>query len=208
MHPSLISLRKSVGRIGRRLPITRRILEAQRVRTRTHVLRSMPPNSVCAEIGVWSGSFSAEILDIVRPRMLHLIDPWAFQAEASEAWYGGKLANEQAYMDAVYAQVLATFGGRDNVTIHRTYSSEAASLFELEYFDWIYVDGDHHYEHVKADLEDYLPLVKRSGYLTGDDYYWGAEHGLPVKRSVEEIVSAGAVELVSVAGSQFILKKL
>jgi cephalosporin hydroxylase len=37
-------------------------------------------------------------------------------------------------------------------------------------FDWIYIDGDHHYEAVLQDLELYFPKVKVGGYIVYDDY--------------------------------------
>lgn len=208
MHSRLISLRKAAGKVGRRMPITGRVVEARRVRTRRQLLLAMPPNSVCAEIGVWRGTFSELILAIVAPRALHLIDPWAFQPQSPGKWEGGSRAKNQADMDAVFEQVVEKFKGRDNVVIHRVPSSDATHLFPMDYFDWIYIDGNHDYDYVKADLEGYLPLVRRSGYLTGDDYYWAPALGLPVKRAVDEMVGQGVVKLVSVSGSQFILRKL
>ncbi len=32
-------------------------------------------------------------------------------------------------------------------------------------FDFIFIDGDHTYEAVKQDLEDWLPLIKENGYI-------------------------------------------
>ena len=36
--------------------------------------------------------------------------------------------------------------------MHRSTSAEAALTFDDEYFDWVYIDGDHSYEAVLADL--------------------------------------------------------
>jgi len=73
--------------------IVRPIREYQDKRSRDFVLRNFPKNSVGAEIGVWKGDFSQEILGIVKPRKLHLIDPWAYQdsVEFSRALYGREL---------------------------------------------------------------------------------------------------------------------
>ena len=37
-------------------------------------------------------------------------------------------------------------------------------------FDYIYIDADHSYESVKADIETWLPFVKPSGIIAGHDY--------------------------------------
>jgi hypothetical protein len=171
-----------------------------------------PRGSLCAEIGVWRGDFSAEILRLARPAKLHLVDPWAFMTgEAyAEARYGGKAAADQAAMDDLYAGVIHRFaepiaGGV--VEVHRCESAEAASRFPDGSFDWIYVDGNHLYEFVRADLEAYDPKVKAGGLIAGDDYgargWW--EDG--VTRAVDEFVEARGYEVVSLAASQFVLRK-
>jgi cephalosporin hydroxylase len=57
-----------------------------------------------------------------------------------------------------------------NVIVHRLAAAEAAAEFADEYFDWIYIDGNHQYEFVLLDLESYYPKVKAGGFLVGDDY--------------------------------------
>jgi hypothetical protein len=44
---------------------------------RKFLLEMMPKHSVCAEIGVSQGLFTEEILEVIQPKKLHLIDPWA-----------------------------------------------------------------------------------------------------------------------------------
>uniref|UniRef100_A0A914WZV0 Class I SAM-dependent methyltransferase n=1 Tax=Plectus sambesii TaxID=2011161 RepID=A0A914WZV0_9BILA len=51
--------------------------------------------------------------------------------------------------------------------------------------DMIYIDGDHEYEGVKADLAAYYPIVKKGGLFFGDD----AEN-VDVRRAVREMVAA------------------
>ena len=202
----LIALRKGGSRIAHRLPFAGRILDARRRRTRRSLLEAMPRHSVCAEVGVWRGAFSQVILDVVRPRELHLIDPWTFQADVT-VWAGGARAADHAYMDAMHDDVVGRFRERPEVVVHRADSATAAQLFPAGYFDWVYIDADHRYTAVKDDLEKYEVLVKPGGFVTGDDYYWRPDLGMPVKRAVDERVKHGAVELVSVTDSQFILRK-
>lgn len=178
---------------------------------RRRLLERLPKGGVCAEIGVWKGDFSARILEVVRPARLHLIDPW--EAVADEGYegarYGGKLAEGQAEMDALYAAVLERFArerAKGVVHVHRLTSLEAAGHFEDRELDFVYIDGNHRYEFVKADLEAYAPKVRPGGFLAGDDYgvvgWW--EDG--VTRAVDEFVRAGAATLVSLEDSQFLLR--
>jgi hypothetical protein len=171
----------------------------------------MPRFSVCAEIGVWKGDFSAQILGKVQPASLHLIDPWKVEPDEiySQAIYGSR-SNNQEQMDALYQTVTERFKREVRsgvVTIHRASSSEACALFDEDYFDWIYIDGNHLYEFVKQDITMYYPKLKRGGYITGDDYVDGGWWQGGVKKAVDELISTGLCTKMVTASNQFILKK-
>lgn len=57
-----------------------------------------------------------------------------------------------------------------SVRIYRQYSHDAVENFPDEYFDLIYIDGDHSYNGCKQDIEDWWPKVKKGGLFLGDDY--------------------------------------
>ena len=48
-------------------------------------------------------------------------------------------------------------------------SVKAASIVEGPQCDFVYIDADHSYESVKADIEAWLPKVRVGGVLAGDD---------------------------------------
>ena len=170
-------------------------------------LEELPSQSAGAEIGVWRGSFTHKIYRVVQPRILHLIDPWLFQPEYPRLMFGGKIARSQADMDAIYENVVRVFAERCPI-IHRMLSSDALSHIEDESLDWVYIDGNHNYEFVKADLEGYWHKLVPGGLLTGDDFMWGKRLDYPVQRAVREFLEQGTVELVSAEKTRFILRKL
>jgi len=174
---------------------------------RIALLELMPKNSVCLEIGVWKGALSKLILKVVKPQKLYLIDPWTFQAEFKERWYGGALAENQVDMDEIYNDVLNKFGKYENVIINRDYSEKVVIKFKDNYFDWIYLDGNHEYEFVKKDLELYLPKLKPGGYIVGDDYLWGEQYGYPVKKAINEFENQGLIKRVEIKDSFFVFNK-
>lgn len=178
---------------------------------RVRLLERVPQGCVCAEIGVWQGDFSARILEVVRPARLHLIDPW--QAATGEdyegAQYGGRLVGGQAEMDAVHDAVLERFARERSdgvVEVHRLPSAKAAAEFGAGELDFVYIDGNHRYEFVKADLDAYTPKIRPGGFLAGDDYgvegWW--EDG--VTRAVDEFVTQGRATVVSLEDRQFLLR--
>lgn len=179
---------------------------------RGFLLEMLPKQSIGAEIGVHLGKFSARIIDIVSPKELHLIDPWEFQPSSAykTAWYGGRAEGGQAEMDGRYQKVCTKFESNikaKQVHIHRGYSEQMLEQFPDEYFDWIYIDGNHLYEYVKVDLEISLKKVKKGGYITGDDYGMGGWWKGGVKKAVDEFVDHQAVELVAKKNGQFVIKK-
>lgn len=180
--------------------------------SRDFILRRTPKDSVCAELGVYKGDFSEQIL-ARHPKKLHLIDPWKFEPDPTydESWYGGSVGESQTRMDDIYRSVVSRFrcgveSGR--VEVHRDSSAASCSHFPNNYFDWIYIDGNHRYEFVKLDLDMYLPKVKCQGLIAGDDYgipgWW--EDG--VTKAVDELVASGRVEKILIENHQFLLKKM
>jgi hypothetical protein len=171
---------------------------------RQSLFRIIPRGSVGGEIGVWKGDFSKLLLRRVRPAELHLIDPWAHVTDASysEARYGKAGQDE---MNAMYESVVATLGGHPGVTIHRETSVNAAQSFEDAHFDWLYIDGDHTYEAVRADLLAWVSKVKTGGLLICDDYVDGQWFEGGVKRAVDEVAAERNLP-VTVRAVQAILK--
>ncbi len=178
---------------------------------RIRLLKLMPKGSVCAEIGVWKGEFSREILKIVRPERLHLIDPWKYQTQFGKRFYGGAFAKKQQDMDDIYTDVVTIFKENKKVLIHREFSEDVAKIFDDNYFDWVYIDGNHYYEFVKKDLELYYPKVKKGGFLAGDDYLWTSPElngDRPVKRAVDDFVTHLSGISVRIIKTQFLIKKI
>lgn len=194
-------------------PILKPIRALRGDRSRRFVLRQFPSHSVGAEIGVWAGDFSQQILEVVQPSKLHLIDPWLYQPspEFSRAWYGGVIGESQQYMDQTYRSVVDRMRPkivRGIVEIHRGSSDKMAEQFPDNYFDWIYVDGDHRFEGVLKDLELYRPKLKTGGIMGGDDYenvdaWWG--DGVP--RAVNDVLRRGLYKEIVIRYNQFVLRK-
>ena len=159
---------------------------------RKFLLEMMPKNSVCAEIGVNQGQFTEEILEVVQPKKLHLIDPWAGEDHAG---------NYEAVCDKFKDQ---TESGQ--VEIHREKSQCVYDHFPDQYFDWIYVDGSHNYKSVRRDLDFYYHKIKMYGFITGDDYLL-MEKRKGLRDAVAEIHEKYLMRLILIKNNQFILWK-
>ncbi|MDN5864211.1 MAG: class I SAM-dependent methyltransferase [Gammaproteobacteria bacterium] len=195
-----------------------RLLKGQSARdARDYLFDRMPKGSVCAEIGVHKGQCSRRIMGQVKPRLLHLIDPW----EHKEPPYNKPVPNYcpewcelgengQLIMDARYEAVKKLFAREitaGRVVMHRGYSNEVVGDFDNGYFDWIYLDSNPLYDVIKQDLELYYPKVKAGGFIAGDNYamegWWHNE----AQKAVDEFVAKGAGLTLEVREHQFMIKK-
>ena len=174
------------------------------------LLKLMPKNSICAEIGVWKGDFSKRILNTVKPKKLYLIDPWFFNTEYKNAMYGGSVEKSQKDMDEIYKSILINFRkeiNQEKIEVFRNKFEDLLDKFPDNYFDWIYIDGDHTYNAVVKDLDNVTKKVKEGGLITGDDYTTGGWWKGGVKKAVDEYIVNHPEKEIKIMGSQFIIKK-
>ena len=165
---------------------------------RSFALNEIKENNICAEIGVWRGDYSARILK-KNPKELHLIDPWVHQKYDWVKWAKGK------NVIRAYTYVLNRFSRIKNVSIHRKNSTEIN--FGEEYFDWVYIDGDHSYNSVVKDLNHWWPQIKVKGFLCGDDYGWSHKLTQGPKPAVDEFVKKHDLKL-KLHHNQFVIQKI
>lgn len=58
----------------------------------------------------------------------------------------------------------------DYITHHCEYSEKCSHLFQDNSYDLVYIDGDHAKEAIERDIDNYLPKVKKGGWIAGHDY--------------------------------------
>lgn len=173
---------------------------------RKRILGMIPRDAVTAEIGVWKGRLSGDILRR-KPKALHLIDPWAFAPAFPQRYYGGAIARSQGDMDAIYEDVRARFGKNPAVQIHRLTSVEAASQFPDCHFDWIYIDGDHSAAAVLDDLAAWHPKIKPQGVIALDDYDWRDESlQYSIRAALEKFLAKTKVASARPIAGQFVIR--
>lgn len=180
--------------------------------SRNFLLKLLPKRSSGAEVGVWKGDFALQMVRIVKPQLLYLVDPWEFMPDPHHAHtrYGGSIAKSKQDMDGVLDLVRDRFHReieKGIVQIHRGTLTELADSGQASQLDWVYVDGDHNYESVAADLRAAASLVRPGGYITGDDYRLDGWWGDAVIRAAHALISSGNAELELVKRSQYILRR-
>ena len=127
------------------------------------------------EIGVHKGNFSNELLQQFNPSKLFLVDPWLY-VEGIDTWFGGDMpqADGQLIMDNRCNAVKSKFASQiDNgqVVIIRKKSDEAWAELENNFFDIIYIDGNHSTDTAKSDIINSLVKIKPTGKIICDDFH-------------------------------------
>jgi predicted O-methyltransferase YrrM len=179
----------------------------RRHENRLRMLRTMPRGGRCAEIGVWNGAFSQSILEVTAPRELVLIDPWELLAEQDESAWTHKRHKDHAFMKSMQEHVANSYGALSHVKIRKGFSQDVLATFEDGYFDWVYVDGNHRYEAVRADLRLAFQKVRPGGIIAGDDFFWTREGRMHVKEAVlDEMRAQGMENRPKRFGQQFMIR--
>jgi hypothetical protein len=137
------------------------------MKTREDILTLIPPNSICAEIGVFEGDFSEYILSIANPKGLHLVD--LFEGQMCS---GNKNGENMKYimLEDAYNALNAKYLNNPKVRLFKGLSTTFLQGIPDHYLDFIYIDGDHSYEGCKADLALAKLKVKPGGIIAGHDY--------------------------------------
>jgi len=128
------------------------------------------PDIQGVEIGVRNGDNSISILKNLDMAMLYCVDPYKPYKDIS-MYYSKEL------QDKYYLEAFNKLGRKDNVTFIRKTSLQAKNSIP-DNLDFVYVDGDHSYQGVKLDLENYWPKLRQGGILGGDDYDGGHYYGV------------------------------
>jgi predicted O-methyltransferase YrrM len=128
-----------------------------------------------AEVGVAYGYHASAILSGLPDAEYVGVDPYLAGYDASDIFasdvqrlFGDGAQRSMDRLAAAVADELAiAFPGRSRLI--RVASVEAASSFPDEWFDAVFVDGDHRYEAVLQDLRAWWPKVRGGGAILGDD---------------------------------------
>lgn len=121
---------------------------------------------VCVELGSWLGASAVPIARSIQRwgGTLSCVDTWSGQLDSD----GGSAAGRPPVMLFGCARAVVE-AGLSNVRLIPALTTEAAKYWSAP-IDFLYVDADHSYKGVSADLDAWFPHVRKGGLIIGDDY--------------------------------------
>lgn len=123
------------------------------------------------EVGSWLGSTAIAMADASCMARVHCVDTW--QGSPSDLTGDqAKLAIEEEGENAVYKRFIANIGPRHNKTIFawQGTSEEMAKKAWPKKFDLIFIDAEHTYEALKAQILEWWPHLAADGVMCGHDF--------------------------------------
>ena len=122
------------------------------------------------EIGAFYG---ANIISVANTYGLHsdsklyCIDPWEDYTDYPE------YKNQQSSIYKSFVINIENSGVKDKIIANRGYSNSEILKFQDNFFDIIYIDGNHEPEYVLEDAVLSFRKLKKDGIMIFDDYGWG-----------------------------------
>lgn len=141
-----------------------------------HLPRKRPVKGI--EVGMWCGENSESLLTRYLRLELIGVDPYDDTIPCK---------NKISFQKAERLAVLRLAPYWERFRWLKLHSEDAFPLFTDASFDFVFIDADHRYEGVKADILGWMPKVKKGGIIAGHDYKVPGRRHPGVKRAVNEI---------------------
>jgi len=153
---------------------------------RKELAHALPLWGVGAELGVFEGKFSFQLLRRARPKWLYLVDTFTgFVVSGDEN--GENLRTVDMGSQAV--KLRKEFIAEPMETV-KALSWEWLAGRKVGELDWVYIDTVHTYETTIKELAAARSAVRKNGVIAGHDFHPGSYPGL-VKAVTEFTVRHG-----------------
>lgn len=124
----------------------------------------------------WGNDRIPDLLEVYKytQQPVRILEIGCYRGVSTEFWLlhcGQVFAVDPWPEPAVRRQFLNRCGHYPHLVRIEGRSPSILRGWRIEDLDMVYVDGDHSYEAVKADILATLPYIRSNGFLAGHDYY-------------------------------------
>lgn len=133
---------------------------------------------------------------------LYCIDPWQDYDEYNE------YKNEQPHIYNTFIENIKNSGIQDKIIINRGFSYKEINKFDDNFFDIIYIDGNHEADYVLEDAISSFRKLKVNGIMIFDDYGWYSAH--QVEKAIDAFLSVynKRIQYLNIVDHQVFIKKI
>lgn len=122
-----------------------------------------------AEVGVWQGSMSRQLLRSFPELELLMVDRYCKYNKASHDARLSKMTQLE-FDGALSYAVSSTSKHAARRIVMVGDSLKVCQEIKLESLDFVFIDADHSYEAVKKDIPNWKKTVRKGGIVSGHDY--------------------------------------
>ena len=119
------------------------------------LIEKLPLETRMVEVGSYVGESAEIFLASNKIRKITCVDNWPDPANDAEFLFDLMLPMNPIRLGKIKGE-----------------SIKVACQFKDGVFDFVYLDADHEYDSVKADIAAWLPKIKVDGFIGGHDYVW------------------------------------
>ena len=138
------------------------------MKTRLDLLDSLPKHSIGAELGVFAGDFSAEIIKRVQPFAFYMVD--LFEGTIRSGDQNGENMRT-LHMGDQYEVLTRRMAFNHQTVVCRQDSVSWLRHQMSDLLDWLYIDSSHLFEHTRDELHEAFRVVKSGGFICGHDFH-------------------------------------
>ncbi len=157
----------------------------------------MFPNNVIVEIGAYLGRSTCFICEGINNKNIDFYSIDTFENQEMTEGFRETLS--------IYHR--NTYLYRNKIHVIKGFSYDVVNDFKNIKIDLLWIDADHRYKSCKRDIEDWLPLVKKKGYIVFHDYIPHLSNKR-VKRAVDEKIKERKIAKVKRVDQLLITKKI
>lgn len=134
--------------------------------TREDMIRSLvPAGGTYVEVGVFEGTFTQKLMEILKPKKLIAMDIFHGQMGS-----GDQDGNNFKFVDLSTIYERLKRSETPSFRVWKGWSYDLLGFLDDNEYDMIYLDADHSYEGTIRDLKLAFPKIRNGGWLMGHDY--------------------------------------
>jgi Methyltransferase domain len=183
--------------------------EVDRIEQRRWILQYARKGGIGAEIGVFRGQFSVELIKGLKPKKVYLVDPWTKLGDrypiARPYNNNGALTPRVSLRETQLRT--GNFKSAEVVIVEGFFPQVIRQIKEP--LDWVYLDGSHSYFDVLRDLHNIDHILKWGGTILGDDWWPDSTHPAQgVYPAVQQFVRTSRFQIHAAGpGGQYCLRR-